>query len=65
VLARQFVRGAGVGITFRHGGHARHDGFYFLALPESLAEATKLAEGAPFLQNNPKGQVVVRPIMQM
>jgi hypothetical protein len=40
-------------------------GGYSVIQAKSLAEATKLAEGAPFLQNNPRGQVVVRPIMQM
>jgi hypothetical protein len=40
-------------------------GGYSVIQAKSLAEATKLAEGAPFLQNNPAGQVVVRPIMKM
>jgi hypothetical protein len=40
-------------------------GGYSVIQAGSLAEATKIAEGAPFLQNNPKGQVVVRPVMKM
>ena len=40
-------------------------GGYSVIQAKSLTEATKLAEGSPFLQNNPKGQVVVRPIMKM
>jgi hypothetical protein len=40
-------------------------GGYSVIQAGSLAEATKLAQGTPFLQNNPKGQVVVRPIMKM
>ena len=30
----------------------------------SLAEATELAKGAPFLQNHPRGRVLVKPILQ-
>jgi len=39
-------------------------GGYSILQAASLAEATELAKGAPFLQNNPGGQVVVRPILQ-
>jgi hypothetical protein len=31
---------------------------------KSLADATELAKGSPFLHNNPGGQVLVRPILQ-
>lgn len=31
----------------------------------SLEEATKLAEGSPFLLNNPGGDILVRPVMEM
>ena len=40
-------------------------GGYSVIQAASLSEASRLAEGAPFLQNNPKGKVVVRPIMKM
>src|SRR5262245_29478863 len=40
-------------------------GGYSVIQAGSLAEAAKIAEGAPFLQNNPKGQIVVRPVMKM
>jgi len=40
-------------------------GGYSVIQAKSLEEAAKLAEAAPFLQNNPKGQVVVRPVMKM
>jgi len=40
-------------------------GGYSVIQAASLEEATKLAEGAPFLQNNPKGRVLVRPVMKM
>ena len=39
-------------------------GGYTVIQAASLAAATELAKGAPFLQNNPGGQVVVRPILQ-
>ena len=39
-------------------------GGYSVIQARSLAEATDLAKGAPFLQNNPRGQVLVRPILQ-
>ncbi|HXT71010.1 MAG TPA: YciI family protein [Vicinamibacterales bacterium] len=31
---------------------------------KSIEDATKLAQGSPFLQNNPKAQILVRPILQ-
>jgi hypothetical protein len=31
----------------------------------SLEEATRLAQGSPFLHNNPGGDVLVRPVMEM
>ena len=40
-------------------------GDYTVIQAKSLDEATDLAKGSPFLQNNPGGQVLVRPIMQM
>jgi hypothetical protein len=40
-------------------------GGYSVIQAGSIEEATRLAQGTPFLQNNPKGQVVVRPIMKM
>ena len=39
-------------------------GGYSVIQAASLAEATDLAKGAPFLHNNPRGQVLVRPILQ-
>ena len=39
-------------------------GGYSVIQATSLAEATELAKGSPFLQNNPRGQLVVRPIVQ-
>jgi hypothetical protein len=39
-------------------------GGYSVVQAETLAEAADLAKGSPFLQNNPGGQVVVRPILQ-
>jgi hypothetical protein len=39
-------------------------GGYSVIQANSLAEATELAKGAPFLQNNPRGQVLVRPVLQ-
>jgi hypothetical protein len=40
-------------------------GGYSVIQAASLTEATELAKGAPFLQNNPRGQVLVRPVLQM
>jgi hypothetical protein len=39
-------------------------GGYSVIQATSLTEATELAKGSPFLQNNPHGQVLVRPILQ-
>lgn len=39
-------------------------GGYSVIQAKSLSEATELAKGAPFLQNNPGGRVLVRPILQ-
>ena len=40
-------------------------GGYSVIQATSVVEASKLAQGSPFLVNNPKGQIVVRPIRQM
>lgn len=40
-------------------------GGYSIIAADSLEQAAELAKGAPFLQNNPDGRIVVRPIMQM
>lgn len=40
-------------------------GGYSVIAAESLEEATELAKGTPFMQNNPTGTVLVRPILQM
>ena len=40
-------------------------GGYSIIQAESLAEATELAKGAPFLQNHPDAQIVVRPLLQI
>jgi hypothetical protein len=39
-------------------------GGYSVIQAASLAEATELAKGAPFLQNHPRGRVLVKPILQ-
>ncbi len=39
-------------------------GFSVIAA-DSIDEAADLAKGCPFLRNNPRGQVVVRPVHQM
>lgn len=39
-------------------------GGYSVIQATSLSEATDLAKGSPFLQNNPGGQILVRPIAQ-
>ncbi len=40
-------------------------GGYSIIAADSLEQAAELAKGSPFLQNNPDGRVLVRPIMQM
>ena len=40
-------------------------GGYSVIQAKSVEEASRLAEGSPFLQNNPKGRVLVRPVMKM
>ena len=40
-------------------------GGYSVIQADSLADATKIAQGSPFLQNNPGGQVLVRPVLKM
>jgi hypothetical protein len=40
-------------------------GGYSVIQASSLAEATRLAQGSPFLRNNPKGDIVVRPVLVM
>lgn len=40
-------------------------GGYSVIQAESLEEATRLAQGSPFLRNNPEGDILVRPVMQM
>jgi len=40
-------------------------GGYSVIRASSLAEATELAKGTPFFKNNPQGQVIVRPVLQM
>jgi hypothetical protein len=40
-------------------------GGYSVIAATSLDEATRLAQGSPFLRNNPKGDIVVRPVMVM
>jgi hypothetical protein len=39
-------------------------GGYSVVQAKSLGEATELAKGSPFLQNNPAGRIVVRPVLQ-
>ena len=39
-------------------------GGYSVIAAASIEEAADVAKGAPFLQNNPQGEVVVRPILQ-
>ncbi len=40
-------------------------GGYSVVAADSLEEATRLAEGCPFLSYHPEGTVGVRPIMEM
>jgi hypothetical protein len=40
-------------------------GGYSVIHAETLAEATELAKGSPFLRNNPGGNILVRPILEM
>jgi hypothetical protein len=39
-------------------------GGYSVIAAANLDEAAELAKGAPFLQNNPQGNVLIRPIME-
>jgi hypothetical protein len=39
-------------------------GGYSVIAADSLEQATDLAKGSPFLNNNPEGRVIVRPIWQ-
>jgi hypothetical protein len=40
-------------------------GGYSVIQATSVEEASKIAQGSPFLANNPGGEIVVRPIRQM
>lgn len=40
-------------------------GGYSVIQASSLDEATRLAQGSPFLSNNPKGDILVRPVLEM
>lgn len=40
-------------------------GGYSVIQAGSLEEATRLAQGSPFLRNNPDGDILVRPVMEM
>jgi hypothetical protein len=40
-------------------------GGYSVVQARTLEEATRLSEGSPFLQNNPKGRILVQPVMKM
>lgn len=39
-------------------------GGFSVVAADSIEEAAELAKGAPFLRNNPDGQIVVRPVYQ-
>ena len=39
-------------------------GGYSVIAAGSVAEAAELAKGSPFLQNNPTGSILVRPVLQ-
>ena len=66
--------GAGGAVLTRNGAGFHTDtsmsevkelvGGYSIVQAASVAEAAELAKGAPFLENNPHGRVVVRPILQ-
>ena len=67
--------GAGGAVLTRNGAGFHTDtsmsevkelvGGYSVIQANSLAEATKIAEGSPFLDGNPRGQVLVRPVLKM
>ena len=40
-------------------------GGYSVIQAKDLQAATEIAKGTPFFKNNPQGQVIVRPVMQM
>lgn len=40
-------------------------GGYSVIQAKNLQEATELAEGSPFLRNNPTGNILVRPVLEM
>lgn len=40
-------------------------GGYSVIQASSLEEATRLAQGSPFLRNNPGGDIVVQPVLVM
>ena len=40
-------------------------GGYSVIQAKSVAEATEIAKGSPFLKNNPTGQIIVRPVLSM
>ena len=40
-------------------------GGFSIIQADSVEQASKIAEGSPFLKNNPTGTVVIRPIAQM
>ena len=40
-------------------------GGYSVIQAATLDEATRLAQGSPFLRNNPNGDIVVRPVLVM
>jgi len=39
-------------------------GGFSVIVAESLEEAAELAKGSPFLANNPRGKILVRPVYQ-
>ena len=40
-------------------------GGYSVIQAENLEKATELAKGSPFLKNNPNGNILVRPVLEM